>query len=240
MKTKSTRTRVAQKEQVARKARSSTSADSTPQGKPDRRETSAVDPKWSRHYRTLIELRDRLLQDTKAKLRDAAEAIETHSMHLADSATDEFDHDLALTLLAREENAISEVNDAITRILEGNYGVCVQSGAKIPAARLRALPWCRYTREVEESLERNGAITRHRIPNAVSIRGPQPEIPGTGKLEPEGTEGEPDELEEPATAKVVDELSTPKTEEIEATPASHQPKTKSNKRQNVGRGAPGA
>src|ERR1043166_4169439 len=102
------------------------------------RETAlAIDPKWRWHYRTLFEIRGRLSQDTEAKLHEAAEPIEPHGAHPGDSATDEFDHDLALTLLAREESALIEVNDAIGRILNGTYGICEASGVPIPARRLR-------------------------------------------------------------------------------------------------------
>ena len=143
--------------------------------------------------------------------------LEPHGMHLADTATDEFDHDLALALLAREESAATEVNDAITRIVEGRYGRCEETGRKIPAARLRALPWCRYARDVEERLERLGAVQKTRIPDAVSLQGAVAGIPGTGTLPPEGAEGEPAEPEESEAAKVIEEQSTPSTAEIEPT-----------------------
>lgn len=192
----------------------------------------AIDPKWTWHYRTLLRLRDRLLQENRAKRHEAVGAVEPHSMHPADSATDEFDHDLALTLLAREESASTEVNDAITRIIEGRYGVCEETGRRIPAARLRALPWCHYTREVEERLEKAGVVQKARIPEAVSLRGVTTEIPGTGVLPPEGMEGEPDRPEETEAAKVVEERATSAADEIEPTPPaaespSHAPRPRS-------------
>lgn len=81
---------------------------------------------------------------------------ESHSGDLADSATDEFDHDMALSLLVHDQNALGEVTAAIRRIQEGQYGICEKTGLPIPAARLRAVPWTRHTREVEERLEKKG------------------------------------------------------------------------------------
>lgn len=133
------------------------------------------------------------MQDSRRKLHEVSEALEPHSMHPADSATDQFDHDLALTLLAREENAITEINDAITRIVVGTYGVCLASGDRIPANRLRAIPWCRYSRDVESRLEKTGAVFRSSIPHLASVRSAQPQLPATGKQPLEGMEGEPDE-----------------------------------------------
>lgn len=180
-----------------------------------------IDPRWSWHYRTLVALRDRLVADSKVKRNEATDAIEPHSMHLADSATDEFDHDLALTLLGREENAITDVTDAIARIEKGTYGICEATRVRIPAARLRALPWCRYAREVEEQLERSGVVTKPRIPGAVSLQGVE-EIPAAGEPERESEE-EVEPPEGPEAAKVIAETASATTEEIEPTASVESP-----------------
>jgi RNA polymerase-binding transcription factor DksA len=153
----------------------------------------AIEPTWRWHYRTLVALRDRLLRQSENTRREAAEPIEAHSTHAADSATDEFEHDVALTLLARGENSLREVNDASTRILEGRYGICEATGEKIPASRLRALPWCRYSREAEEALERHGGDTKLRVPQTISLRGWKNNLPGTGTMTRENSEGPADE-----------------------------------------------
>lgn len=186
----------------------------------------AIARKFAWHYRTLLALRGRLMQDTQRKLRDVADPIDSHSMHLADSATDEFDHDLALAMLAREESALTEVNDAITRMLEGRYGLCEETGARIPALRLRALPWCRYALEVEEQLERTGVVTKFRLPAPASIREGKPNLPGTGRLPREGVmEGEEDEEGENDTAVVDEAAASPATVE-EPEPAAPPPPTR--------------
>jgi RNA polymerase-binding transcription factor DksA len=99
-------------------------------------------------------------------------------MDLADSATDEFDHDMAFSLLAHEQNALYEVNAAIRRIQDGTYGICEETGKAIPDERLQAVPWTRYTREVEERLENErGVQLAHlnlypasRIPNLMAYQ----------------------------------------------------------------------
>lgn len=186
----------------------------------------AIARKFAWHYRTLLALRDRLMQDTQRKLRDVADPIESHSMHLADSATDEFDHDLALAMLAREESALTEVNDAITRMLEGRYGLCEETGARIPALRLRALPWCRYALAVEEQLERTGTVAKFKLPPPASIREGKPNLPGTGRLPREGVmEGEED-LEGENEAAVVKEESAGSATAEEPGPAAPPPATR--------------
>lgn len=133
-----------------------------------------IPAEWTWHYGVLHALRDRLLKDRGDELAAAAEAIEPHSMDDADSATDEIDHDIALTLLSHEQNELYEIDSAIRRILDGTYGICEETGRPIPEARLRAIPWARYTEEVQERLEKEGMGERVRLPQAESARDSAP------------------------------------------------------------------
>ena len=150
-----------------------------------------VPVKWRWHYGALLALQGRLTRERGDLLRAAAQPIEPHSMDEADSATDEFDHDLALTQLSADQNALYEVNDALQRIVGGTFGICEETGQPIPAARLRAVPWTRFTREVEEDLEKKGVVPRARLNKAVSVRGdeqaslaPEEEAEEAGKKTP--------------------------------------------------------
>lgn len=141
------------------------------------RATSTIPPagrlpaKWQWHYRALRALQSRLLQERGQMRQAAAEPLEPHSMDEADSATDEFDHDLALSQLSAEQDALCEVTEALTRIRNGTYGVCEETGEAIPAARLKAVPWARFTVEVEERLEKKGLVRRPRLRRARTVRG---------------------------------------------------------------------
>lgn len=136
-----------------------------------------VPRQWMWHYRKLTHLREQLLGELQNERIESAEPIEAHSMDQADSATDEFDHDMTHCILSHEQDALYEIDAAIRRIFEGGYGVCEESGEPIPAARLRAVPWTRYTRKVEERLEQEGLISRTRLKGVSSIR-----KPGSGAL----------------------------------------------------------
>jgi len=135
--------------------------------------TVSADPvprKWHWHYRVLLALQSRLLRERGELLGAAAEPLEPHSLSEADSATDEFDHDLALSQLSAEQDALYEVNEALRRILAGTYGVCEETGAVIPAARLKAIPWARFTRQVEERLEKKGMVRRAHLDRTATVR----------------------------------------------------------------------
>ncbi|MBI2515548.1 MAG: TraR/DksA family transcriptional regulator [Opitutae bacterium] len=176
--------------------------------------------RWAWHYRALTDLRDALLRDREEKLSETAGlTIEPHSVHPADSATDEFDHELSLALLAAEQNGLNEVNDAILRILSGRYGVCEESGRPIPAARLRAVPWTRYTAEVERQREKSGELPRAHLEAAVSLRGSAPPAA-------EAKANLTDEGDEPAEPRVPEVLEFDPGAEEEAEPVDAEMKPK--------------
>jgi RNA polymerase-binding transcription factor DksA len=129
-----------------------------------------IPERWRWFYEKLSELRDRLDAERGHRLREGAEPIQRYSMHQADSATDEFDHELALSQLSAEQDELYEIEAAMRRIAEGTYGVCEQTGKRIPIARLKAVPWTRFSKEAEARLETSGAISRPRLGPLGSVR----------------------------------------------------------------------
>ncbi|MEQ1851894.1 MAG: TraR/DksA C4-type zinc finger protein [Chthoniobacteraceae bacterium] len=133
--------------------------------------TARVPMTWRWHFRVLQTLRDQLLDEKAVGLDAGADPIEPHSMDPADSATDEFDRALAVRLLSGEQDALYEVEAAIQRILNGTYGVCEMTEERIPAKRLRAVPWTRLTRGAQDSVERVGLSRSIHLAGAESIQG---------------------------------------------------------------------
>jgi RNA polymerase-binding transcription factor DksA len=129
-----------------------------------------VPARWGWHHRVLVALQSRLLRERGDLQAVAAEPLEPHSLDEADSATDEFDHDLALAQLSAEQDALGEVNAALMRIANGTYGICEATGQPIPAARLRAIPWTRLTRAAEARLEAKGVVHRIWLNKPATVR----------------------------------------------------------------------
>ncbi len=129
-----------------------------------------INPKWTWHQRVLLEVRERLLQEQRTRLSEAAQPLEPHSMSAADSASDEFDHNVALAMLSAEQNALLEIDAALQRLRTGTYGVCEETGQRIPAARLKAIPWTRFACAVEAQHEATGEIKAPHLGALGSIR----------------------------------------------------------------------
>jgi RNA polymerase-binding transcription factor DksA len=122
-----------------------------------------IKPEWVKYYCILIDLRERLHSQMSGLAKDSAEELPGFSLHMADSGTDNFDRDFALSLLSADQDAIYEIEEALKRIIKGTYGVCELSGKQIPKTRLEVIPWTRFTVEAQGQLEKEGALRQRRL-----------------------------------------------------------------------------
>ena len=131
----------------------------------DRRANGAIKVKaeWAKFYQHLIELRDQLLKQMSGLAKESAQELAGYSLHMADSGTDNFDRDFALSLLSSDQDAIYEIEEALKRIEKDTYGICELTGKPIPKARLEAIPWTRFTVQAQAQLEREGALRQRRL-----------------------------------------------------------------------------
>ena len=118
-----------------------------------------------KQYQRLLDLRDGILDVMYGVTHDTlknTDGMETGGggMHTGDAGSDSYDRDFALNLLAKEQDALSEIEQAITRAESGVYGVCEMSGKRIPNERLEAIPFARYTVECQASWEKEGGHNR--------------------------------------------------------------------------------
>jgi RNA polymerase-binding protein DksA len=133
-----------------------------------------IPPNWVKHHRQLLALRGQLEAERRDLASAARQPLETFSLHIADRATDEFEHNLALCQLSHEQDALYEINQALKRIENGTYGFCELSGKPIPEARLNALPWARFALEAEQQLERERAVNSVHLGELRSVARPIP------------------------------------------------------------------
>jgi RNA polymerase-binding transcription factor DksA len=122
-----------------------------------------IKAEWAKYYETLLELRQRLSDQMSGLAKESAAEMDNYSLHMADSGTDNFDRDFALSLLSSDQDAVYEIEEALKRIEKGTYGVCELTAKPIPKARLEAIPWTRFTVEAQAQLEREGALRQKRL-----------------------------------------------------------------------------
>jgi len=83
-----------------------------------------VKQEWAKFYSRLLELRDQLLRQRDGLAKESAQEMAGYSLHMADSGTDNFDRDFALSLLSSDQDAIDEIEEALKRIERNTYGIC--------------------------------------------------------------------------------------------------------------------
>ena len=151
-----------------------------------------IKPEWAKFYQNLLELRERLLSQMNGLAKESAEEMASYSLHMADSGTDNFDRDFALSLLSADQDAVYEIEEALKRIEKNTYGVCELTGKTIPKSRLAVIPWTRFTVEAQGQLEREGALRQRRLGALGTV-----DSAGATEAEPEEEEAE----EKPAKEK---------------------------------------
>ncbi len=80
----------------------------------------------------------------------------THSsmpIHMADLGSDNWEHEFTLGLIENEQVRIREIDEALDRIANETYGVCLATHKRISKARLRAKPWAKFCIEHARALE---------------------------------------------------------------------------------------
>ena len=160
-------------------------------GRPVLKAKITADPKrvkaeWQKYCQRLMELREQLHRQMNGLAKESAQELPGYSLHMADSGTDNFDRDFALSLLSSDQDAVYEIEEALKRIEKKTYGVCELTGKTIPKSRLEAIPWTRFTVEAQAQLEREGALKSRRI-------GQLGTVDSTGATEVENEEDEPEE-----------------------------------------------
>jgi len=75
----------------------------------------------------------------------------------ADIAQYNVSSDLNTHLISMEADELSEIEAALKKFHDGQYGVCEVSGRPIPIARLEAMPLTRYSVEAQRAMEEQGS-----------------------------------------------------------------------------------
>jgi RNA polymerase-binding protein DksA len=105
--------------------------------------------------RALQQRASAILARTHDKMAEAAEmpAVRTEVEDIGDESL----RDAALATRAdldeRDRTLLVLIREAFERMRDGSYGACVECGAEIPVARLRALPWAARCAEDQERVE---------------------------------------------------------------------------------------
>jgi DnaK suppressor protein len=101
-----------------------------------------------------------LIHELASGIRAGRSASSDDSLDSADLAYKEFEQHMTVIISKRERDRIIEIDHALERMDEANYGVCETCGLKITEQRLKVMPFTRYCRDCQHDHER-AAKTRY-------------------------------------------------------------------------------
>ena len=91
-------------------------------------------------------------------LQDASANAGSGFSSLAEVGTDNFERETALKVASSEAESVSEIDEALRRIDDREYGNCLGCNEAIPKKRLEVYPWARHCIECQSKLERDGYL----------------------------------------------------------------------------------
>ena len=90
----------------------------------------------------LLEQRSEILKSLEIQSEDMRGLIKTvESGDEADVASDAIDRTLLNAMGEQDANRLQQINNALDRIKQGRYGLCLQCGSEIRKERLEAIPY---------------------------------------------------------------------------------------------------
>ncbi|MFG0320315.1 MAG: TraR/DksA family transcriptional regulator [Planctomycetota bacterium JB042] len=74
--------------------------------------------------------------------------------HMADFGSDNYEQEFTLGLIENDQEIVHLINEALLRIENGEYGLCLECYEPIPNARLEVLPWTPFCVRCQEIAEK--------------------------------------------------------------------------------------
>jgi len=104
---------------------------------------------------SLINLKKEIISTLVAGNEDFKEIVEgMDPKDFADIASDDIDRKMIETLGTQDIKRLKAIDNALSRIQQGKYGLCIKCGKKIPQDRLEAIPYALMCIECKSSEER--------------------------------------------------------------------------------------
>ena len=106
-------------------------------------------------YRRLLDEKKATLSAELAKTRSAEEeTTEESTQDIADKAVSSYTREFLYSLTDGERSTLLQIDDALGRVEDGSYGLCLNCGSLMTEKRLNAVPWAPYCLDCQELSEK--------------------------------------------------------------------------------------
>lgn len=109
---------------------------------------------WKAQEKRLLTMRKSLLDEITEGMKESADDVKKDIGDIYDLASNERERELSLILGHRDREKLAQIDEALSRITDGTYGVCEECGGKIGAERMKVMPFARLCIDCKAELER--------------------------------------------------------------------------------------
>ena len=131
-------------------------AKSEPKADPDSKLTKT---QLKKLHQTLLDEKHRVMEGMERHMQEATIDTDTLTDEL-DQAQRHTEQAYLIRFAGKERKLLIEIDNALEKMVNGDYGVCEGTGEAIGFKRLELRPWTRYSVAYKEQLERERAQHR--------------------------------------------------------------------------------
>lgn len=114
-----------------------------------------MDKKKLKTYRDRLSVERNALLGVVGRNEDYGREADTEATQdPADKASNSYTKELLFSQSTNDRIILAQIEEALERIEDEEYGVCTNCGNEISAKRLEALPWVRYCINCQELAEK--------------------------------------------------------------------------------------
>jgi DnaK suppressor protein len=104
-----------------------------------------MDKKKAEYYKKrLAATQEELLRLVTKSERDGREADEEATQDIADKAANSYTKEFLFHQSDENRRLLQMVNEALERLKDGSYGLCLSCNGEVQVKRLEAVPWARH------------------------------------------------------------------------------------------------
>lgn len=120
--------------------------------KEPREPKEAREPKdpFEKYRKRLLVRQEELIVDISRNRQVTDETVDEQAQDMVDRATSAYTREFAFSLSEADRKALLLIEQALLRIEQGTYGVCVHCQGVVQEKRLEAVPWARHCLECQE------------------------------------------------------------------------------------------
>ena len=109
---------------------------------------------------TLESMRSQMLRNVQQELQEGRDSSKDEGMDTYDLASDARDREISHILTDRDRGKLEAIDEALSRVDDGSYGLCEDCGAEIAEGRLQALPFTRLCVTCQSDRERESRMNK--------------------------------------------------------------------------------